>query len=72
MRVEQDNVSLPKSLEEGINPSCPLSLAHNTPPLHVIQLQDATLGVDGAFIRPQTNLWNLCIELPASLQSCEK
>lgn len=71
MRVEQDNVSLPKNLEEGINPS-PSVLAHNTPPLHVIQFQDATLGVEGTFIRPQTNLWNLCIELPASLQSCEK
>lgn len=71
MRVEQDYVSLPKNLED-INPSCPLSLAHDTPPLHVIQLQDATLGVEGAFIRPQDNMQNLCIELPASLQSCEK
>lgn len=53
IRVEQDDVSLPKSLEEDINPSCPLSLAHNTLPLQVIQLQDAALGVEGALIRPQ-------------------
>lgn len=75
MRVQQDDVSLPKSLEGGINPSCRLSLAHNSPPLHVIQLQDATLGVEGAIIRPLLiirPLRNLCIELPASLRSCEK